>query len=321
MESERPLPPMTTGGPPAYVVGAYASLPSDPDERVRYYALLGEDASVEGAELPFPGDLAVRDSRIRLARALPAGWHRNTVTMIPGTMQRIGTDPRFGLASPDETGRLSAIAQLIDAREAIADLAQLRGANDVSHIEIHTGPTGIARSDAMRRSLDQILSWDWLGTKPVIEHCDRFIEGQHPEKGFLSIEEEIELCRATGVGLTVNWGRSCVEGRDAALPAEHVRLAAEAGVLTGLMFSGAGPEPTRYGYAWIDGHLPMAPDEPTSWMDAARVADCVRLAAPSPALAYIGAKVCVPAEADLRERADLLAHIRTAALGALGDSE
>ncbi|MBT1173228.1 DUF4862 family protein [Bifidobacterium sp. MA2] len=299
--------------PTSYVVGAYASLPSGRDDQERYYALLGSDASIDGSELPFPGDLADPDSRAWLARALPGHWHRNTVTMIPGTMQRIGRDPRFGLACGDETGRLAAVAQLIAAREAIADMADIRGANDVAFIEIHTGPTGRADASAMRRTLDEITAWDWLGTGIVIEHCDRFIAGRKPEKGFLPIDDEIALCRDAGIGLTVNWGRSCVEGRDAWLPAEHIRRAADAGVLVGLMFSGAGPEATRYGYEWIDGHLPMAPDEPTSWMDAAAVGECARLAAASPALAYVGAKVCVPAEADLDERAAFLSHIRDAA--------
>lgn len=307
-----PSPHMSSHVSPRFVVGAYASLPAERYAQEEYYRLLGSQEWIDGTELPFPGDLAQSERRGWLARHLPAHWTANTVTMIPGTMQRIGDDATFGLAGADENGRKAALAQLADARDAIADLAQLRGRNDVAFIEIHTGPTGAADGEAMRRSLGEIASWEWNGTQPVIEHCDRAIAGRKPEKGFLPIETEIELCRDAGAGLTINWGRSCVEGRARALPAEHVRLAAGANVLAGLMFSGAGPEATQYGYAWIDGHLPMNPDEPTSWMGADQIAECVRLAASSARLAYIGTKICVPPASDLRTRAAMLAHIHDA---------
>ncbi|EFA22044.1 DUF4862 family protein [Bifidobacterium gallicum] len=301
---------MTT---PHYVVGAYASLPDDRGAQGEYYALLGTQPWIDGAELPFPGDLAAPGARAWLARRLPAHWHHNTMTLIPGTMQHVGRTPGFGLASPQEEGRLAAVRFAKDARDAIAALADARGANDIAYLEIHTAPTALADVDAMRRSLAGLLGWDWLGTRLVIEHCDRHIDGQTPEKGFLPIEEEIAIAQDAGIGITVNWGRSCVEGRDAALPETHVRAAADAGVLTGLMFSGAGPAASRYGYPWIDGHLPMASDEPVSWMDAARIADCTA-AADVPTLAYLGAKVCVPPDADLDTRVAHLAHIHDAGL-------
>lgn len=305
---------MTT---PHYVVGAYASLPADRAAQEDYYALLGTQPWIDGTELPFPGDLADPETRAWLACRLPAHWHHNTVTLIPGTMQHVARTPGFGLASPREEGRLAAVRFAMDARAAIASLADARGTNDVAFLEIHTAPTVLADPDAMRRSVAELLGWDWLGTRLVIEHCDRHVDGQAPEKGFLPIEEEVAIAQDTGIGITVNWGRSCVEGRDAALPEAHIRAAADAGVLAGLMFSGAGPDASRYGYPWIDGHLPMAPDEPTSWMDAGRIADCVA-AADVPGLAYLGAKVCVPADADLDARLAHLAHIHDA--GLLGEA-
>ena len=79
------------------------------------------------------------------------------------------------------------------------------------------------------------------------------------------------------------------------------------------MFSGAGPEETQYGYGWIDGHLPMNPDEPTSLMDAAAIKAAVRAAgAQERPLDYLGAKVCVPKDATVEERLDYLARIHEA---------
>lgn len=300
---------------PTFVVGAYASLPHRRDDQRKYYELLGEQSWVDAIEIPYPGDLADPTDRAWYADALPPVWCRNVITAIPGTMQAVGRDPAFGLASPDDDGRHAAIEFVRGINDGIADLAERRGANDVAFVELHSAPTGRADADAMRRSLDELTAWDWHGTRLVIEHCDRFVDGRKPEKGFLPIDAEIELCRQTGVGLTVNWGRSCVEGRDANLPLAHVTATAQAGVLTGLMFSGAGPDVTQYGYAWIDGHLPMNPDEPTSLMDADHIRACVAAAMTCESLEYIGVKVCVPGDSELHERVGYLERTHRAVVG------
>lgn len=296
-----------------FVVGAYASLPPEKADQEAYYALLGGQDWIAGTELPYPGDLADAESRAWLAAHVPAHWHGNTITAIPGTMRSIGADPTFGLASADEGGRQSALRFLAALRDALADFNDCRGSWDVSHVEIHTAPTRTADRDAMAASLEELLRWDWCGAKLVIEHCDRYIEGQSPEKGFLPIEDEIALARDAGIGITVNWGRSVVEGRDPSVALDHIRAAAQAGVLAGVMFSGAGPAETQYGYGWIDGHLPMNPDEPTSLMDAAAVRTCADAAREASELAYLGTKVCVPASSALAERLDFLEHIHQAA--------
>ncbi|OXN00774.1 DUF4862 family protein [Bifidobacterium vansinderenii] len=299
---------------PTFVVGAYASLPQNRDDQRKYYDLLGDQPWVDATEIPYPGNIADPADRDWLADALPTLWCRNVITAIPGTMQTLGRNPNFGLASPDDAGRHAALDFFDSIREAISAMADRRGANDVAFVELHSAPTGHADADAMRRSLDELTGRDWFGTRLVIEHCDRFIDGQKPEKGFLPIESEIDICRQTGVGLTVNWGRSCVEGRDAGLSLEHVAAAAQAGVLTGLMFSGAGPEATQYGYEWIDGHLPMNPDEPTSLMDAERMRACMGVAMDCESLEYVGAKVCVPADSSLSERVGYLERIHHAVM-------
>ncbi|RFT29447.1 DUF4862 domain-containing protein, partial [Gardnerella vaginalis] len=161
---------------------------------------------------------------------------------------------------------------------------------------------------------------DWCGAKLVIEHCDRYIEGQNPEKGFLPLEEEIQIAKNAGVGITINWGRSVVEERNAQAAIEHVREARQAGVLQGLMFSGAGPEATQYGYEWIDGHLPMNPDEPTSLMTSKEIQETTREALKDDyAIDYLGAKVCVPQDASVEERLGYLSRIHDAVSAAQGE--
>lgn len=295
---------------PEFIVGAYASLPQGRPSQELYYVLLGEQQWISGAELPFPGDVADRADRHWFAAHLPAHWHANVVTAIPGTMQRVKRDPWFGLASPHEEGRRAAIGFCEDLRRAVADIAQIRGSQDIACIELHSAPTRIADPARMAESLRLLRSWDWNGARLVIEHCDRYLDGRTPEKGFLSLDDEIALCAQTGVGLTINWGRSAVEGHSAQTALDHVRRAAGADVLTGLMFSGAGPTESKYGYPWIDGHLPMQPDEPASLMDAAAIGGCMRAARTQRhPIAYVGAKVCVPPDATLDERVRYLAHI------------
>lgn len=300
----------------SFLVGAYASLPEGRDAQKNYYDVLGARSWISGAEMPFPGDLADAENRSWLAKALPSAWHRNSVTAIPGTMQHVWKDAAFGLASPDEEGRQRALEFIERLRLAVVDFAQLRGSNDIAYVEVHAAPTRIADAAALQRSLEELATREWAGARLLVEHCDRFIEGRKPEKGFLPIESEIDVCREAGVGMTVNWGRSSVEGRDVLTPLAHVQKAGVAGVLTGLMFSGAGPEATQYGYEWIDGHLPMNPDEPTSLMGAAEVGECAKAALASDSCQFLGAKVCVPKAASLEERLSFLEHIHSAAAAA-----
>ena len=160
-----------------------------------------------------------------------------------------------------------------------------------------------------------MATWDWCGATLVIEHCDKYIPEQNPEKGFLSLESEIDVASEAGIGIHLNWGRSAVEGRSADTAYEHVLEAGKRGVLDGIIFSGAGPEENQYGYSWIDGHLPAQADEPTSLMDEAEIARCAQGAIAGGAK-YLGAKVCVPKDASLEQRLAMLTNIyRACGLG------
>ena len=175
-------------------------------------------------------------------------------------------------------------------------------------MQLHSAPTRLANADAFKRSLEDVLGWDWCGATLVVEHCDAYIPEQNPEKGFLSLADEIDIVAEVGVGIHLNWGRSAVEGRSAETAFEHVREAGERGVLDGIVFSGAGPEETQYGYSWIDGHLPAQADEPTSLMDAEQIGRCAQ-AAIAGGVEYLGAKVCVPKDASLDQRLAMLTGI------------
>ncbi|WP_455122382.1 DUF4862 family protein [Scardovia wiggsiae] len=304
---------MMSGMP--FVVGAYASMPPDAQEQEGYYRILGEQNWISGAELPFPGSLADLGMLKKLSYMLPDHWTHNTVTAIPGTMKRVWADPAVGLASRDADGRAAALEFIRSIRDAVDRLAQLKGENTVSYIELHSAPTAGACADSMRASLEEVLRWQWNGSRLAIEHCDRYIDGQKPEKGFLPVEDEIAAAKELGIGIIINWGRSAVEGRDAVTPYSHIAQAGDSGVLAGVMFSGAGPAGTQYGYSWIDGHLPMAPDEPASLMDAEQIRRCADRARKAGTVKYLGAKVCVPSGSSLPGRLSFLRHIYEAACG------
>ena len=109
--------------------------------------------------------------------------------------------------------------------------------------------------------MEEILSWDWEGAKIVIEHCDTAVDNIPFEKGFLTIEDEIktliELQDMHNVGITINWARSAIEGRNISKPLEHIEMALKNNILSGLIFSGVSDNDIQYG-SWKDTHMPFA---------------------------------------------------------------
>ena len=288
-----------------FVIGAYASHPA-PELEADYYRLLADQPWVSGVEIPYPGQLATQGDV--LAGHLAAHWDFNTITAIPGTMQNVWKNENFGLASPDEAGRAAALDFTSALRDDLAALCERAGRQLVARVQLHSAPTRLAQVDAFKRSLAEVATWDWCGATLVIEHCDKYIPEQNPEKGFLSLESEIDVVSEAGIGIHLNWGRSAVEGRSADTAYEHVLQAGKRGVLDSIIFSGAGPEETQYGYPWIDGHLPAQADEPTSLMNEAEIARCAQAAVAGGAK-YLGAKVCVPKDASLEQRLAMLTNI------------
>ena len=292
------------------LVGAYAALPADRAGQERFYEGLAERGLADGLEIPYRDGLG-EDARWLAARAR-GRFTRSVLTLIPGTMVRVGSSGgTFGLASADPAGRRAALDFLREARVAAEELNQLTGEPTVTALHLHTAPSVTAAGEMFARSLDELAagagaSGGW-STRLVLEHCDAYAPGIPGEKRFLSLEDEIPLAREAGLGITVNWGRSAVEAQDAGRPRAQIeRLAAE-GLLEGVMFSGAGPEPNRYGGPWADAHLPLTADEPASLLDADEVRRC--LAAADGALSYTGAKIQTPADATVEERLAMVGRV------------
>ncbi len=270
-----------------------------------------------GLELPFTGALHARDEAWLIGRLRPE-W-RILLTLLPGTMNRLQDDPAFGFASADEPGRRRALDFAEDARLAAGRLNAALGRKAVAAVALHSAPRlgGGARASlkAFADSLSELRRRDWSGAELLVEHCDAFVPGRAPDKGFLRLEDE---CAALGLSsgpaparVLINWGRSAIETRSAEGPLEHLRRAREAGLLAGLFFSGATPAHPDYG-AWKDSHAPFAASCPASLLSP-EAAKTARKAAGG--LSYLGLKIQpLPASLGTPER---LAMIR-AGLDALG---
>ena len=273
------------------IVGAYAAHPHELQEQ--FYQGLGTLPSVRGLELPY-GPYG--------GGGWPAGAPRDwsaVITAIPGTMQRLGGSPTFGLASPNAAGRREAL-DFVAGVQAHALRLKAEG-TVVEAVELHSAPFPGASAPMFRESLKEVLDWDWGTTKVLVEHCDAPRAGGRPEKGFLSIAEEVETLAslqgrsATPPGLVINWARSVIETRDPATAAEHIAQARDAGVLAGVMFSGCSPVETEFGYPWIDAHLPPVEVDgapATSLLDHGHIARCLTAAGPVPLLGF---KIGLPA--------------------------
>ncbi|ACQ82009.1 conserved hypothetical protein [Beutenbergia cavernae DSM 12333] len=308
--------PPESGG---VVVGAYALFAGRPPEELpaAYRAL--EGLTTAGAlEMPLaevcgetPGFDVGPDG---LPTLVPAGWGV-VVTCIPAVMGRLAADPRYGIASTDEDGRAVAVADVRRALDVARRAAELSGRQRVRAVEIHSAPRdGGGSATALAASLAELLSVDGAGAQLAIEHCDAARPGRRPEKGFLEIEDELAAIDAVDdprVGLTVNWGRSAIEGRSASTPEEHVALAASRGRLAGLMFSGASAVAGVGGGAWEDWHVAPrgAGPTPDDWRDSLLDADRMRrtlAACAGTAPSYVGMKVTAgPASRSVAERVEI----------------
>ncbi len=294
--------------PNKLIVGAYATAPStlgwDKAKETSYYRALGEHPLVGGIEHPFTGRLHPHDE-LWFAENIASDW-QVVFTTIPGVMARLSNNPKFGIASTDALGRDEALAFYQSARQAICKLNAHKGHQVVTHIQLHSAPVNTANNasrQALMDSLTELSTWDWDGTKLVIEHCDAFNSEQLPQKGFLSLTDEIAAIsqvnqqQGCDIGLSINWGRSAIEGLSIETPIEHIRQAKDAGLLTGLIFSGACDDPSSPYGLWQDAHMPPAFDSsiehyaPESLMSAQQISRSVQAA--NNDLGFIGGKISV----------------------------
>lgn len=255
-----------------FIIGAYASHPASELE-ADYYQLLADQPWVAGVEIPYPGQLATQLDV--LASHLSPHWDFNTITAIPGTMQNVWKDENFGLASPDEAGREAALAFTRRLCDDLDDLCDKAGRLLVGRVQLHSAPTRLANADAFKRSLEDVLGWDWCGATLVVEHCDAYIPGQNPEKGFLSLAGEIDIVAELGVGIHLNWAAPPWRGAARRLPSSMCARPGNAGCSTASCSRVPGRRRLSTGTPGSTDICPLRPtSRPPSWTpsrsDAAR---------------------------------------------------
>lgn len=308
-----------------YYLGAYAASPNqtgwDAELEMAYYDELKKLPQLKGLEHPFLGRLHQHDDDWFLANIDPQ-WDY-VFTCIPGIMNALAHNPLFGLASVDESGRQAALDFMQQACAAIGKLNAHLRRQAVTAIQIQTAPArnkAPSSKAALLASLNTMLEWDWQGALIVIEHCDAYVPGHMPSKGFLALPDELDVLTAVNatlpasqqLGMVINWGRSVFETRRSDGALQHLVAAQAAGVLSGLMFSGVSDQDSEYG-AWRDSHQPpqasalVQPGEPGSWMTEQAMAQCLA-ACKAADLLILGAKIGIrPHSADINLR---LAYIR-----------
>jgi hypothetical protein len=278
------------------------------DEKMeRFYRAMRESHVVGGLEIPFYGEAL----SMKLVASLAPEW-RNVLTCLPGTMNRLSTEPAFGLASADVAGRRAAIDFVARARTTALALQEKLGPTSLEAVELHSaprqGPSGSPASrDFLAESLREIRAWDWKGISLWLEHCDAYRDGQTPAKGFLPFEDECRAVRdsdadgAARCQVAINWGRSAIEARDPEAPLAHLEAAKKAGLLAALIFSGCTENDPLYG-EWADTHAPFGG---TSLLTLDRVRQCLERTrgAENDAVCRIGIKMqALPQSLGVSER-------------------
>jgi len=253
-----------------YIVGAYATAPSlandDKSLEDKYYQnLIDSIPEIGGFEIPFWGDDIHRYGADYLLQYINPNWN-NVMTCIPASVMGIKDSPHFGIASNNEAGRLEAVTMHKRANKMVHKINERAGRNSILAVQVATAPSipvdGVSSSaDSLKKSLEELLSWDWCDSRIVIEHCDYCIDGSRFEKGFMSLEDEIEAIisfrEKYKVGLMLNWARSAIEGKSPARVIEHIKLASKNNLLSGFIFSGTAKGDAFYG-SWKDTHMPFA---------------------------------------------------------------
>jgi hypothetical protein len=253
-----------------YIVGAYATAPSlgvkgNKELETQYYEQIQSIAHMRGLEIPFWGEELHWFGSDFLLDLIRPDWE-NVLSCIAGTMDGLSKNAKFGIASDDEQGRQDAVAMHKRANQLLHKMNDRYGCQSIIAAAFATGPTipfeGVSSSkESLLSSMEEILSWDWGGAKIVIEHCDVTRQGEPLVKGFQKLDQEIEvlqiLARDHEVGILINWGRSAIEGRSSQTPVEHLKMANEHNLLSGLIFSGTSSADELYG-SWNDNHMPFA---------------------------------------------------------------
>ena len=305
----------------SFIVGAYASAPAD--DAGDHLRRVAELPGFGGVELPFHDDPGRDASSVA---ALRPEWDV-VLTAIAATVLRNQREPGFGLASPDETGRRAAVATARALADQVRVIDDHAGRAAVVAVELHSAPSGSGTTAAFARSLAELAELGWDDALVTVEHCDSVAGPPPHQKGYLTFDDELAVVRETDsrFAMTVNWGRSAIDGRSARTPVEHVTALRDAGRLGGVMFSGATDHESVYGVPWLDAHLPPSTGAETEFADLRSGTEATSLLGPAQIRAtlhaaggtqrFTGLKISVrPAELDAATRIE---HVR-AALELLG---
>ncbi|MDR7941807.1 DUF4862 family protein [Enterobacter soli] len=243
-----------------FIIGAYPCAPSfhqkGEQEEQTFWRELSDTPYIRGLEQPCLEELHPYGDEW-LFRHTPGDW-QIVVTAVMETMRRRGTNGAFGLASADEEQRKASINFYRHLRQKI-DAVNTRFPGKVIALEMQAAPQAGNASveqatDAFARSVREIAGWNW-SCDLVLEHCDA-MNGCAPRKGFLPLEQVLDVVKDTDISVCINWARSAIEGRNTTRPAEHVQAALKAGKLGALMFSGT-TATGEYG-DWQDLHAPFS---------------------------------------------------------------
>lgn len=333
-----PTPSMSGSPPRGWIIGAYAASPStvawDPSAETHYLSQVSALPGFRGLELPFTGSLHAHDEPW-LLRFLQPDWDI-VVSLLPGTMASQRHHRTLGLAATDESGRRQALALAARAREAVVRLNGRAGRSTVLAVEVHSAPragAGNSSIDAFVASLVELASWDWDGAHLMVEHCDAFVPGHPPVKGFLTLVEEIRAVKTANtvggasIGMVINWGRSVLEARNPDAALRHVRDVRNVGLLSGVVLSGCSATTSRVGPAWADVHLPPAAEDshdpvldPSSLMTHQHITNVLDEAGTITDSDFRGLKVAAPRTANLALRIATVSRSLTVVRSAARDA-
>ena len=244
----------------SFIIGAYPCAPSfhqkGEQEEQAFWRELSDTPYIRGLEQPCLEDLHPYGDEW-LFRHTPGEW-QIVITAVMETMRRRGTNGAFGLASADEDQRKASINFYRHLRQKV-DAVNARFPGKVIALEMQAAPQAGNASveqatEAFARSIREIAGWDW-SCELVLEHCDA-MNGRAPRKGFLPLEQVLDVVKDTDISVCINWARSAIEGRNTTRPVEHVQAALKAGKLGALMFSGT-TATGEYG-DWQDLHAPFS---------------------------------------------------------------
>lgn len=243
-----------------FIIGAYPCAPSfhqkGEQQEQAFWRELADTPYIRGLEQPCLENLHPFGDEW-LFRHTPGDW-RMVVTAVMETMRRRATNGAFGLASADEDQRKACVEYYRHLHQKITAV-NARFPGKVIALEMQAAPqagndnVGQA-TEAFSRSIKEIAGWDWP-CDLILEHCDS-MTGPAPRKGFLPLEQVLDVVSTTNISVCINWARSAIEGRNTTLPLVHVQAAVRAGKLGALMFSGT---TTRGEYGeWQDLHAPFS---------------------------------------------------------------